>query len=135
MVRDVPPRLRPRPCIGWETLPEKLQRENRDLTLDDVLRIQHLLGQKPRESGRARASMLAGVPVRPRAPGRRPDAGRSARASTGRRAALAAERLAAWLGAEHEQFGAASHYGLVLAEEGHRQVADRVRAFLETHRL
>jgi hypothetical protein len=50
-------------------------------------------------------------------------------------AALAAERIAAWLGAEHEQFGAASHYGLVLAEEGHRQVADRVRAFLELHRL
>ena len=50
-------------------------------------------------------------------------------------AALAAERLAAWLGAEQEQFGAASHYGLLLAEEGHRQVADRVRSFLEAHHL
>ena len=49
--------------IGWDALPEKLQRENRDLTMDDVLRIQHLLGQKQHESGRARAEVQAGVPV------------------------------------------------------------------------
>ena len=42
--------------IGWETLPEKLQRDHRDLTLADVLRIQHLLGQKPHEAGAARAA-------------------------------------------------------------------------------
>ena len=40
--------------LGWETLPEKLIREQRDLTVADVVRIQHLLGQKPFESGPAR---------------------------------------------------------------------------------
>jgi pimeloyl-ACP methyl ester carboxylesterase len=133
VVRDVPP-VYGRAVIGWETLPEKLQRENRDLALDDVLRIQHLLGQKPRESGRARASMLAGVPVEPRLLDGVPVLVVGSGVD-GAPAALAAERLAAWLGAEHEQFGAASHYGLVLSEEGHRQVAERVRAFLESHRL
>jgi hypothetical protein len=114
--------------------PEKLQQENRDLTLDDVLRVQHLLGQKPRESGRARADMLAGVPVDP---GRLHDVPRLVIGSglDGSAAAVAAERLASWLGAEHEQYGAHSHYGLVLGAESHRQVADRVRAFLETNRL
>jgi pimeloyl-ACP methyl ester carboxylesterase len=133
LVRDVPPAYG-RALLGWETLPEKLQREHRDLTLDDVLRIQHLLGQKPRESGRARAAVLAGVPVEPRLLEGVPILVIGSGVD-GAPAALAAERLATWLGAEHEQFGAASHYGLVLAEEGHRQVAERVRAFLETHRL
>ena len=64
VVRDVPIAYG-RSVIGWDTLPEKLQRENRDMTLDDVLRVQHLLGQKARESGRARADMLAGGPVDP----------------------------------------------------------------------
>jgi pimeloyl-ACP methyl ester carboxylesterase len=132
-VRDVPP-VYGRSVIGWERLPEKLQRENRDLTLDDVLRIQHLLGQKPHEAGRSRAAVLAGVPVRPELLADVPKLVIGSGVD-GAPAALAAERLAAWLDAEHEQFGAASHYGLVLAEEGHRQVADRVRAFLETHRL
>ena len=49
--------------IVWPALPEKLQREHRDLTLPDVLRIQHLLGQKPREAGAARRQVLHGVPV------------------------------------------------------------------------
>ena len=133
IVRDVPV-VYGRSAIGWQTLPEKLQRENRDLTLDDVLRIQHLLGQKPHEAGRARASMLAGVPVRPDLLGGVPMLVIGSGVD-GTPAALTAERLADWLGAEHEQFGAASHYGLVLSDEGHRQVADRVRAFLETHRL
>jgi pimeloyl-ACP methyl ester carboxylesterase len=133
LVRDVP-LVYGRAMIGWETLPEKLQRENRDLTLDDVLRIQHLLGQKAHESGRARATMLAGVPVRPDLLDGVPLLVIGSGVD-GAPAALTAERLATWLGAEHEQFGAASHYGLVLAEEGHRQVADRVRAFLESHRL
>ncbi len=133
VIRDVPA-VYGRAVIGWETLAEKLQRENRDLTLEDVLRIQHLLGQKPRESGRARAAMLAGVPVQPRLLDGVPILVVGSGVD-GAPAAIAAERLAAWLGAEHEQFGAASHYGLVLSEEGHRQVAERVRAFLETHRL
>ena len=133
VARDIPP-VYGRAALGWETLPEKLQRENRDLSLDEVLRIQHLLGQKPRESGRARASMLAGVPVRPHLLDGVPTLVVGSGVD-GTPASLTAERLAEWLGAEHEQYGAASHYGLVLSEEGHRQVADRVRAFLETHRL
>jgi pimeloyl-ACP methyl ester carboxylesterase len=131
--RDIPP-VYGRAVLGWETLPEKLQRENRDLSLEEVLRIQHLLGQKPRESGRARASMLSGVPVRPQLLEGVPMLVVGSGVD-GAPASLTAERLAEWLGAEHEQFGAASHYGLVLSEEGHRQVADRVRAFLEAHRL
>jgi hypothetical protein len=47
----------------------------------------------------------------------------------------AAERLATWLGAEFEPFGAHSHYGLILGEEGYTQVADGIRGFLEAHRL
>jgi pimeloyl-ACP methyl ester carboxylesterase len=132
-IRDVPA-VYGRSVIGWDRLPEKLQRENRDLTLDDVLRIQHLLGQKPHESGRARAAFLGGVPVRPELVEGVPTLVIGSGVDGGA-AALAAERLAAWLGAEHEQFGAASHYGLLLADEGHRQVADRVRSFLEAHHL
>lgn len=132
-IRDVPV-VYGRSVIGWNRLPEKLQRENRDLTLDDVLRIQHLLGQKPHESGRARAAILGGVSVSPELVEGVPTLVIGSGVDGGA-AALAAERLAAWLGAEHEQFGAASHYGLLLAEEGHRQVADRVRSFLEAYHL
>lgn len=133
VVREVPVAYG-RAAIGWDTLSEKLQRENRDLTLDDVLRVQHLLGQKARESGRARADMLAGIPV---APATLADVPCLVVGSglDGSDAALAAERLASWLGAEHEQYGAHSHYGMVVGTESHRQVADRVRAFLETHHL
>ena len=46
-----------------------------------------------------------------------------------------AERLADWLGAEYEPFGAHSHFGLVMGEGSFQQVADAIRAFLETHRL
>ncbi len=45
------------------------------------------------------------------------------------------ERLAQWLDAEFEPFGAHSHYGLILGEEGYGQVADSIRGFLEAHRL
>ena len=64
-VREVPD-VYGRSMLGWATLPEKLQRDHRDLTLADVLRVQHLLGQKPHESGHARRQMLQGVPVDPR---------------------------------------------------------------------
>jgi hypothetical protein len=47
----------------------------------------------------------------------------------------ASERVAEWIGAEYEPFGAHSHYGLVMGEQSHQQVADAIRAFLETHRL
>jgi hypothetical protein len=47
--------------IGWETLPEKLQRDNRDLTIADIVRLQHLFGQKPHESGLAKREILEGI--------------------------------------------------------------------------
>jgi pimeloyl-ACP methyl ester carboxylesterase len=120
--------------IGWATLPEKLQRDHRDLTLADVLRIQHLLGQKPHESGRAMRTVLTGVSVDPRPFAEIP------------RLVIGggldhqvpepdAERLAQWLGAEYEPFGAHSHYGLVVGEQSHQQVAEAIRGFLEVHRL
>jgi pimeloyl-ACP methyl ester carboxylesterase len=120
--------------IGWETLPEKLQRDNRDLTIADIVRLQHLFGQKPHESGPARRQILAGVPV-----------DRSRLAGTpmlvvgtgldGSPSAAGAERLADWLGGTYEQFGAHSHYGLVIGESSYQQVAEGIRAFLESHRL
>ncbi len=120
--------------LGWETLPEKLTREHRDLTLADVLRIQHMLGQKPFESGRARRQVLQGVPVDRTA---LPDVPRLVVA-----AGLDAyvpepdvERLADWLDATYEPFGAHSHYGLVLGEQSYLQVAETLRMFLETNRL
>src|SRR4029077_2677537 len=64
LIREVPELFGPS-LLGWATLPEKLQRDQRDLTLADVLRIQHLMGQKPHESGRARRTMLRGVRVDP----------------------------------------------------------------------
>lgn len=120
--------------IGWETLPERLLRDERDLNLADVLRIHHLLGQKPHESGAARRQMLAGVPVDPRVFSEMPRlviAG-----GLDHSAPLdSSERLAEWLGAAFEPFGAHSHFGLIAGEDSHQQVADFIRAFLETHRL
>ena len=132
-IREVPELFGPS-LLGWATLPEKLQRDHRDLTLADVLRVQHLMGQKPHESGRARRTMLRGVRVDPAKIGDVP------RLVIGggidRVVSLdASERLAAWLDAEFEPFGAHSHYGLILGEEGYTQVADAIRGFLEAHRL
>jgi pimeloyl-ACP methyl ester carboxylesterase len=120
--------------LGWETLPERLTREHRDLTLGDVLRIQHMLGQKPFESGRARRQVLQGVPV-----------DRSSLPDVPRLVIAAGldsyvpepdvERLADWLDAVYEPFGAHSHYGLVLGEQSYLQVAETLRMFLETNRL
>ncbi len=123
-----------RAAIGWETLPEKLQRDHADLTLADVLRIQHLLGQKPREAGAARRQVIQGISVdRSRLEG-------IPRLVIG--AGLdryveeeTTERLAEWLEADYEPFGAHSHFGLVFAEHGHQQVAEAIRGFLELHRL
>jgi pimeloyl-ACP methyl ester carboxylesterase len=133
LIREIPELFGPS-LLGWATLPEKLQRDHRDLTLADVLRIQHLMGQKPHESGRARRTMLRGVRVDP------------ARLAAVPRLVIAggfdrsvsleeSERLASWLDAEFEPFGAHSHYGLILGEEGFGQVADSIRGFLEAHRL
>jgi pimeloyl-ACP methyl ester carboxylesterase len=123
-----------RSAIGWETLPEKLLRDDRDLTLADVLRIQHLLGQKPHESGIARRQMLVGIPVDRRAVSEVP------RLVIGGGLDRAvdlhdAERLADWLGAEFEPFGAHSHFGLIAGDGSYQQVAEAVRSFLDVHRL
>ena len=123
-----------RSVVGWETLPERLQRDARDLTIEDVLRIQHLMGQKPHESGQARRQMLAGVPIDPRAVLDVP------RLVIGggldRTVPLDdSERVAEWIDAQFEPFGAHSHYGLVLGEQSFQQVAETIRGFLELNRL
>jgi pimeloyl-ACP methyl ester carboxylesterase len=132
-IRDVPD-VYGRSQIGWSTLPERLRRDHPDLTLADVLRIQHLLGQKPRESGRARRTVLRGLRVNAEAFQTVPRlvvAGGLDRSVPLERA----ERLAEWLEAEYQPFGAHSHYGLILGEESFQQVADTVRGFLEANRL
>ncbi|HEX5828329.1 MAG TPA: alpha/beta fold hydrolase [Candidatus Limnocylindrales bacterium] len=133
VVRDVPDAYG-RAALGWETLPEKLQREHRDLTIADILRIQHLLGQKVFESGRMKRQVLQGVPVDRSA---LPDVPRLVIAG-GLDAYVPAaevERLAEWLDAPYEPFGAHSHYGLVLGEQSYLQVAETFRGFLESNRL
>ncbi len=132
-LRDVPD-VYSRSLIGWETLPEKLQRDHRDLTLADVLRIQHLLGEKAHESGAARRQVLRGVPVDRRRLEGVPILVVGAGLDR-ERGGLAAERLADWLGASYEPYAAHSHYGLVVGESSFQQVAEGIRAFLETHRV
>jgi non-heme chloroperoxidase len=120
--------------MGWATLPEKLQRDATDLTLEDVLRIQHLLGQKPHESGTARRQVILGVAVDrasiPDVPTLVVGGGLDRLVPE-----PGSERLADWLGATYEPFGAHSHFGLVVGENSHVQVADAIRSFLEAHRL
>ena len=117
--------------IDWAGTHEQVQRQNPDLTLDDVRRIQHLLGA---ESGAARRQMLAGVSVDlaklPDVPMLVIGAGLDRQFTEADSA-----RLAEWLGAEYQPFGAHSHYGEVLGEQGFDQVADTIRSFLEHHRL
>ena len=133
LLRDIPD-VYGHDLIGWETLPEKLQRENQDLTLTDILRVQHLFGQKPHESGQAKREIMEGIPIdRSRLQGVPMlvvGAGLD-----GTQSAAGAERLADWLGGTYEPFGAHSHYGLVIGEASFQQVADGVRMFLESHRL
>jgi len=132
-IRDVPD-VYGRSLLGWETLPEWLQRDYRDLTLEDISRIQHLLGQKPRESGRARRTMLRGVTVQPAAFEAVPRL--VIAAGLDRTVDLEqSEQLAAWLHADYEPFAAHSPYGLILGEQSFGQVADAIRGFLELHRL
>jgi pimeloyl-ACP methyl ester carboxylesterase len=132
-LRDVPD-VYGKASIGWETLPEKLQRDHRDLTIEDVLRIQHLLGQKPHEAGAARRQVMQGVSIDRHTFDEIPKlvigAGLDRYVPE-----EASERVATWLDAAYEPFGAHSHYGLVLAEQGFQQVAESIRAFLEAHRL
>jgi non-heme chloroperoxidase len=133
LLRDVPD-VYGRSRIGWSTLPEKLQRDHRDLTIGDVLRIQHLLGQKPHESGRARRAVLSGIDVDPRPMADIPRLVIGAGLDTVVPEPIS-EQVAVWLGAEYEPFGAHSHYGLIVGEQSHQQVADAIRGFLEVHRL
>ena len=130
VVRLLPRQYR-RELIGWDGAVELIQRQNPDLSLADVARVQHLMGV---ESGAARRSMLEGVPVARRALAESP------------RLVIGAgldryfpeadsERLAEWLDAEYQPFGAHSHFGLLAGDESHLQVADAIRAFLEAHRL
>jgi len=133
LVREVPDAWG-RAELGWETLPEKLSREHRDLSISDVIRIQHLLGQKAFESGPARRQVLQGVSVDRAA---LPDVPRLV-IGGGLDVYVSepdVEGLADWLGAQYEPFGAHSHYGLVLGEQSYLQVAETLRSFLEAHRL
>jgi pimeloyl-ACP methyl ester carboxylesterase len=117
--------------IDWAVSEDQVQRQNPDLSMADVRRIQHLLGA---ESGAARRQMLAGVFVDR---DRLPDVPTLViGAGLDRQFAEAdSARLAEWLGAEYQPFGAHSHYGAVIGEDGFDQVADTVRSFLEHHRL
>jgi pimeloyl-ACP methyl ester carboxylesterase len=130
MVRLLPRQYR-RELLGWGGAPDDLRRQNADLTIADVMRIQHMMGV---ESGAARRQMLAGVPV---ALDLLPDVPRLVIGAGLDRffAEQDSERLAEWLGATYQPFGAHSHYGLVTGEEGYEQVAETVRSFLESHRL
>ena len=133
LVREVPDAWS-RAELGWETLPERLTREHRDLSISDVVRIQHLLGQKAFESGPARRQVLQGVSVDRMA---LPDVPRLV-IGAGLDVYVpepSVEALADWIGAQYEPFGAHSHYGLVLGEQSYLQVAETLRAFLEAHRL
>ena len=91
----------------------------------DVLRIQHMMGA---ESGLARRDVIAGIPI-------------DREAMAGGLPALVigggldrdfpepdSERLAEWLGAEYQPYGAHSHYGLVIGEDSFEQVAGAVRS-------
>jgi pimeloyl-ACP methyl ester carboxylesterase len=130
MVRLLPRQYR-RELLGWDGTPELLQRQNPDLTRADVMRIQHMMGM---ESGAARREMLEGVAV---SLDQLPDVPRLVIGAGLDRffPEPDSERLAEWLGADYQPFGAHSHYGLVTGEDTYEQVAEAIRAFLESHRL
>ena len=78
--------------------------------------------------------MLRGIRVDPRVFGELPRLVIGAGLDT-QVPAESSERLAEWLDAPYEPFGAHSHYGLVLGETSFQQVAEAIRAFLEVNRL
>ena len=127
---QLPPYFR-QGLLGWHLPADQLVQQHSDLSLADVSRIQHMLSA---ESGAARRDVLAGVPLD------RDHLKGLPMLVVG--AGLDrlypeddSERLAEWLGAEYQPFGAHSHYGIVIGEQAFEQVADAVRAFLEAHRL
>jgi len=123
-----------RSLIGWSTLPEKLQRDHNDLTLSDVLRVQHMLGQKAHESGLARRQMLQGVAVDRSSVDTIPKLviGAGLDRHVPEESSLL---LAEWLGADYEPFGAHSNFGLIVGEQSYLQVAEAIKSFLESRRL
>lgn len=129
-LREVPSVFR-RELLGWSGMPEQIRRLNPDLSIADVLRVQHLMGQ---ESGAARRAMLSGIGVDREALEAMPrlvvGAGLDRLYPEGD-----SERVAEWLGAQYQPFGAHSHYGTLVGEASYRQVADAIRGFLEAHRL
>jgi pimeloyl-ACP methyl ester carboxylesterase len=130
MVRLLPRQFK-RELIGWDGPVDALHRQNPDLSLADVARVQHMMGQ---EAGAARRQMLEGLPVEldELAPVPRLviGGGLDRLFPEGD-----SERMAEWLGAEYQPFGAHSHYGLITGEESYEQVADAIRSFIESHRL
>jgi len=130
VVRLLPRQYR-RELLGWDGPVQAIQRQNPDLADADVMRVQHMMGV---ESGAARRQMLEGVAV-DRA--LLPDVPRLVIGGGLDRQfpASDSERLAAWLGADYQPFAEHSHYGLVIGETTHEQVADRIRTFLESRRL
>ena len=130
MVRLLPRQFR-RGLLGWDGPLEVLQRSNPDLTPADVMRVQHMMGA---ESGAARRQMLEGVEVDLE---QLPDVPRLVIGAGLDRffPESDSERLAEWLGATYQPYGAHSHYGLVIGEESYEQVADAIRAFIEVNRV
>ena len=129
MVRLLPRQYR-RELIGWDGPVDVIQRQNPDLSMADVMRVQHMMGQ---ESGAARRAMLEGVSVSrdeiPPVPRLVVGAGLDATSGAGQRAP---GRVA---GCRLRALRRPSHYGLVTGEESYEQVAETVRAFMESHRL
>ena len=134
VVRDVPDAYG-RAELGWETLPEKLTA--RAPRPDARRRPAHPAPARP-EAVRVRACPAAGAPGRPGRPQSRCPTSRASSSAAGLDAYVPepdVERLADWLDAVYEPFGAHSHYGLVLGEQSYLQVAETLRMFLETNRL
>ena len=130
MVRLLPRQYR-RELLGWDGPIDALQRLNPDLTSDDVMRIQYMLGA---ESGAARRQMLEGVQVE------REELADVPRLVIGGRLDVwfsdaDSHRLADWLAADYISFSDHTHYGLVTGEHGYERVADAIRTFIESHRL
>ena len=121
--------------IGWETLPERLLRDDRDLTLRR--RAADRAPARPEAArGRARRAARCWPACRSTGAGwRRRRGSSSGPASTATVTLDDSERLADWLEAGYEPFAAHSHYGLVVGENSYQQVADAIRGFLEANRL
>ena len=131
LLRAVPEIYR-REQVGWGGLPEAICRRNPDLSVADVLRIQHMMGA---ESGLARRDVVAGVAVDRETFGQGLPTLVIGGGLDRDFPEPESERLAEWLGAEYQPYGAHSHYGLVIGEASYEPVAAAMRGFLDPHRL